>query len=573
MMATKKIFIPVLILPFVLICLVSGCTSPVNNNVHVIAKIGTVDSITAKEFEMELDFLNENGDFIADYQSIHSALNTMITKRLMAIYTQELGQDSVAKYDEIKKQLHAEFEERCFNDFLYKNYINVSYANRFYKYQNRPVFLQFINIYYSDNQRDAENTSNRTQNQARLLIDSLYYITSPQNFGEIANTYSEYKTRKTRQASKPERIPHNLLPITLEKALFAGASDEISRPVEIPNGYTIMRIVNLPDSNKVTLTPKKLSAVRKQASEKLQIKDVFFLNQIKEDFADTLFSRLNVVFRDSSVASILNQIRSNKSTKDLEDIVLTSIGSRPILKGDYLKPLIKEMELSRPENMNGLLLSIKNETVRLLLVDSLNQVAMKDPQRYEFLLKRIKLDRLEMNTEAHIYSLIQIDEQKLQQFYSDHRLDFVKSGSLQYSELRTLSYKSALQCIDELNNGVRFEAVSEKINSKVTIPSERVHFSNDGQIQGRPLTVLHRKLLRLGVNEITSIVLNEDDSYSIGVVKEIKSDQLPISMDQVKEDVRSKLWVAERNKIMNGLISDLKRRYPVNINWNGAYQP
>ncbi|MEA3489120.1 MAG: peptidylprolyl isomerase [Candidatus Omnitrophota bacterium] len=245
-----------------------------------------------------------------------------------------------------------------------------------------------------------------------------------------------------------------------------------------------------------------------------------------------------------------------------KEVVLASIGDAKITVSDF-----NERIANLPERYREVVSKKKNEYLLDLIDDTLlyqeavrkNIHRDKDVQQMiEEAKKKIMIARL---LKDEVDSLIEITEDDMQQFYGENRKRYMTPEIMRVSHILLLSREDANDVLDELSKGGKFEDLARARSVDPTA-------QNAGDIgyfpKGQLMPEFEDACAKLDKGETSGVVKTKLGYHIIKLTNRRKPEQRPI--EQVAEDIKSRLRVIKRRKAFTELLGRLRKDTVIEIN-------
>ena len=245
-----------------------------------------------------------------------------------------------------------------------------------------------------------------------------------------------------------------------------------------------------------------------------------------------------------------------------DEIILVSIGDTEITVSDFnerishLPPRYREIVKKRKKEY---LDEYVNDTLLYQEAVRRNVHKDKDVQKiFEEARKKILIARL---LKDEVDDSINITEEEIIEFYSGNRDKYMTPEIMRVSHILVPTRKEAESIAEELAKEANFEDLAR---AKSVDPTAQ----RGGDIgyfpKGQLMPEFERACAKLDVDEVSAVVRTNLGYHIIKLTDRREPEARPI--EQVADDIRSRLRTVKRQRLFNELLNNLKEKTNVEIN-------
>lgn len=308
------------------------------SNQEVLAKVGN-KVITVEEFKNRYELVPQiNRDYFDSFNAREELLYTLIAENLFALEAENLGFDTLkqlqAVYQPLKKMYvrdalyHKEIKDSVFFD--------VEKFNAGMKLANIKCFVDYV--YTKDKSK---------------IIDAYNILSANSNFDSLVTLLKDLE-----YVAEPYEVPYGKMYEHAEKAIFNLNINEITEPIQSPEGWYIFRLLNkvsvsFQDHNQKVSSVKKIVERRIEDSIFNSYWSNFFKNQkVNTDgnlfwyLADKLHEKIVEIknikqIKDGDKIGLPDNFVSSLSPDSLKKIFI-KFGTNPVTLQQFLDEFMFE---------------------------------------------------------------------------------------------------------------------------------------------------------------------------------------------------------------------------------------
>ena len=488
--------------------------------------------------------------------------------------------------------LHPDVKQKLSNQYLF-SLINATYKEKIAKpliglkdvEKNKENLKTQIETYhlligFSGSKTDTESTL--TQQEALEKIDSLFFVINDyflqsngsvslvDSFKKTASVFSIDPSVKTNQGYLGW-VPWGQTVMSFQKPLFEAEFNVLSGPILTEYGYHLILKINQKNSDffyfseesynnlSWAIAENSLSFDNMRASaaefDSLMIKDVGFkVNPLAVSLVFEIFTKKGVL-RGSNIDKELEGLR-------LSPLVLFVMNGRGYGVGWLINKLKKTSPSKLPyiKNKNNLISLLQTFALQDIVFDmgrgekiNSSSVFKRDVDRFNKNIIYNEYIKFLLHQLSPPDSLVVLNE------YNNSVLSgmFIEPKRVVFSEIRVFDMAVAQQVYERVLFGDSFDLLLKEFGGSIKEPLSL----------GKKNNSLTQKAFTLGVGEISSIIKNNQGSFSILRV-EAFLEETPFSLDRVYSQIERDLVVEKQEKTKLGLFNFLLENFNVLINYS-----
>ena len=556
---------------FLIAVLILGATQCSRDN-RSVAQIGSHERILAGDFEKSLALYIKNQDpDSVTLEIVRDHLDDLIESRLLLIsaYEEQMDQDStlLSKKKEItRRALIDQLYQKAVVDYVVKE----KDIRDFYAKSDIKISARKIDLYVDAKADSAEETARLEE--AQSLVQK---IKDGEPFSRLARQHSD--DRKTaRKGGEMAPIWYRLTNDPIVEAAFSMKKGEVSDPIRVRSGYTILIVDDIQEENKRTYD-EAYEGMKKYILDTRSEET----NERARAYVDTLWSQQNATWNDEVIDTLTTLFRGWKNGKNQ----LVLIDSLEVLPDEFKARMIftsNEQNFSVSDLLdhykkkltqyNRLAMENKSSFKRVLLTELRFRLLEDQAIRDRLDLDKVVIQQIKEKIDAElikrkrneIQGEVNPTEEELKAYYEENKADkYITKKKVQIQEILVRSEDLANELLQRIEAGEDFGTLAEKYTLR------RGHKEKKGLIKPffrGGLGKQGEKAFEMSVGEIAGPVPTHDHKQAIiKLVDVIEPELKPYSsvsrsvrQQYIKEilDERMADWVDEQVKKRNLYIND-----------------
>ena len=458
-----------------------------DNRQKTVARVGG-RRITVQEFDV--DFAkgkNTKQIQTASLEIKMEFLNRMIDKKLKIIDAYQHGLD---KDEKIQKKVDEQIMGVMFRHLVDKEvvekFIPESMVKDYYKKASREVKIRQIVLKINKNDSNQVEIKEKAKKIAARLKNG-------ENFADVAKTMSDDKRTGNAGGMKGflkwgVRSSEN----AMYKAAFSMDEGEISDPIEMPDGYYIIKVTNIKQHPAPPFEKEKEKI--KQSIFRLHSKDI---ERAYYDYMDGLKSKYKMKYNDEAIDIFFERFTFQKQSASSDSIQKRPVRSNPLENFSDADKQIILAEFSFSEiKINNVVEELKKlplprlprfskkEQVRSFLDQRIipivileHEVEKKNIKNEKDVKKRIKEQR-ESLMESNIFQFqvtdkVSVTDEEIEKYFNEHRDDYKHPPMREVQEIGVNEKTTAEVVASAAKMGQNFTSLFNKYNEKKSLTKNK----------------------------------------------------------------------------------------------------
>lgn len=571
-MKIVKIYNSFLILFIVSLISINNCSK----EDVLVARVGS-KSITLREFENEFA-KGKNAESIkkSSIEDKKIFLDGIIDRQLKIIDAYQNHLDTSKK---IVDQVNARSSGLMFNRLIEREVIQKiipeSEIKGYYEKANKEVKIKQILIKFNPNSPEQKQKS---LSRAKKTVQRLK---NQENFEKLANDISEDINTAKKGGDKGYL---KWGPTSLENPVYVAAfsmkNNEISDPIETPNGYYIIKVVDI----------KKLPGQSFEQQREIIRRQLYSANNKKieqayYDYLDKLKKKYQAVFADETVEMFTQKLLSpNQAARDDEsnnadslqslkdplenftdndkNSVIVNFKDDNLTIGDLVKELKRYPFRRRPNfrNKEDVQNFINYRLVPIYLLEQeANEQNIKNDRSVENQVKSFRenimineIQRIQVNDK------INIKDEEIQNYFEQHREDYKYPERREIQQLYITDKGLADDIVKRARRGIDFTRLFHKYNQKESMKR------NDGKSEITESRIgIGKPSFKIKKDEVTDPIKIGDGYFIVKVLNiiaptfktfEESKNLVTAKVRQMARENREKEWIEQLHKRINYVV-------------------
>lgn len=460
-----------------------------DNRQKTIARVGG-RRISVQEFEVAFAKGKKTKQIqIASLEDKMEFLNRMIDKKLKIIdaYQHDLDKDEKI-HETINERIKGVMFRHLVDREVVEKFIPESMIKDFYKKASKEVKIRQIVLKVNKNDSNQVEIKEKAEKIVARLKDG-------ENFADVAKTMSDDKRTGNKGGIKGflkwgARSSEN----AMYKAAFSMDEGDISEPIEMPDGYYIIKVTNI---KKHPVPPyEKEKEKIKQSMFRLFAKDI---EKAYYEYLDGLKSKYKMKYNDEAIDLFFERFTSPKTAQSVSPDSLQKRPARAnplenFSDADKQKILVdfsfseikincilEELKKIPPQRLPRL---TTKEQVRSFLDQRIipivileHEVEKKNIINEKDVKKRVK-ENLESLMEKNIYQLqvtkkVSITDEDIEKYFNEHRDDYKHPPMREVQEIGLNDKTTAEVVASAASKGRNFTSLFNKYNEKKSLSKNK----------------------------------------------------------------------------------------------------
>jgi len=362
------------------------------------------------------------------------------------------------------------------------------------------------------------------------------------NGAKFEDMINKYSMRSSKEQNNETVQTRNTIPPEIYNAMSEIKPGEYTKPVKVSDKYYILLFLskeeaskdefdNLKETVKNRLRKQKEKEKGDECLEKLRAKVKIFINK-------ELLSDENKEIIDGIVAEVDGEKLTMSDFKALKDQRLR-LSAENIVKEWIDRKVIDHEALSRN-------------------YQNLPEIKDKIKRYQDQLLKNIYIENL---VKTVIIPRINIDEEILKNYYSEHKKDFMKPLRYKMQVITVETEKEANEILENLKNGADFSWLAKR-KSKDNLSQKSGEM---GWVTAKELPEqLRQNLGKLKPGDFSDILKFDESEYAIYMLKEVSKEEYE-EFENVKDLIFKAYFNEKVKEILNNVINNLKKDAEIKI--------
>lgn len=362
------------------------------------------------------------------------------------------------------------------------------------------------------------------------------------NGAKFEDMINKYSMRSSKEQNNETVQTRNTIPPEIYNAMSEIKPGEYTKPVKVSDKYYILLFLskeeaskdefdNLKETVKNRLRKQKEKEKGDECLEKLRAKAKIFINK-------ELLSDENKEIIDGIVAEVDGEKLTMSDFKALKDQRLR-LSAENIVKEWIDRKVIDHEALSRN-------------------YQNLPEIKDKIKRYQDQLLKNIYIENL---VKTVIIPRINIDEEILKNYYSEHKKDFMKPLRYKMQVITVETEKEANEILENLKNGADFSWLAKR-KSKDNLSQKSGEM---GWVTAKELPEqLRQNLGKLKPGDFSDILKFDESEYAIYMLKEVSKEEYE-EFENVKDLIFKAYFNEKVKEILNNVINNLKKDAEIKI--------
>lgn len=573
---------------FLICLLVAACAEKRVEENAVIATVGEKE-LTLKHFRAEVKRIESNVD-LGSKELRLSILDHLVNRELIIQKSLQLG---FAQRHSVRWEVDNSAEQILFKRLIHRNLypkiVEEKDLRDFYARLKKERAVRQILITYKGARLPGSTDrvfSERSELEAKKLANDVYeqLIQKKASFETLVQTHSDGESKSQLGEIGFMNIGrvNELFDVgSFEDVVYRLEIGEISAPFKTALGYHVIQVTEEIDHPNVKSFEEEKNKILITVARRLEAANPSKITKLMDELTEELIAKYNGRLRDENLALFLNKYKGGLPPKEGFQTLSGEDRQLPVFEYDGGAILVDEImyNLGKNEILPDLNLKTMHDGVSAVARSRLYAKLAREQglhltQEEEAALAEMTQRLLYEEFYAdRVAGLVDDSEDNLRTFYENNLNLYMERVSVKLQEIHFQSVEKAKIILEDYDKGVKFTDLVKKYSER-----DRSNIENNGETGYLSLGQLKENFgepaLSLNEGDVSKAFKTSDGGYSIIKVVD-KKEAVPFPFEKVAEKVRIAYVVAEKQRLYDELIGELKKEFPVQIfeeNLHQAYR-